>query len=188
MEYKVVYDIDEKKVGKARKFIEKNNTDKLDRMFNRIENINRFLDIWLVLGTIVLIISGIIDFSCTNIPNKYFLCIYSFITFFSYWLFFERRNKKEYYAWTQNEIIRNTNYIRMAEILVNIEVLKLEISEDECMVTYKMPGGTVEEAHLGWNQEEAYMCDVDKPEIHFKHDMDFEYIDRLLIPYDYEIS
>ena len=183
IEFEVIKEVDEKKLAKARKFNKKHNEVKLDKMRNRLEKMNKVEDAMPVVGLILLFIGIIIFFTRDIQEDSVAFIIFTCIALVC-WLFnISLEDRKAHYTWVIREIIRNNKLLDRVEYYKNIEVLKLKINPDGCIVKYKKPDGVVEKEHLGWDIEEASMCaNIDKAQIYFKYDIDFEYIDRVLIP------
>lgn len=185
-EFEVIKDIDEKELAKARKFNRKYDEVKLNKMWNRLEKMNKVEDAMPVVGLILLFI-GIIIFFTRDIQedsNAFFILTCLTTTCLAL-TFISEQNKADY-AWTVRMKIRNNKLLDTVENLKNIEILKLKISSDGCMVIYKKTDGVVEKEDMGWGIEEASVCnDIDKVQVYFKYDTDFEYIDRVLVPYKF---
>lgn len=185
-EFEVIKDIDEKELAKARKFNRKYDEVKLNKMWNRLEKMNKVEDAMPVVGLILLFI-GIIIFFTRDIQedsNAVFI-LTCLVTTCLALTFISEQNKADY-AWTVRMKIRNNKLLDTVENLKNIEILKLKISSDGCMVIYKKTDGVVEKEDMGWGIEEASVCnDIDKVQVYFKYDTDFEYIDRVLVPYKF---
>lgn len=187
-EFEVIKDIDEKELTKARKFNRKYDEVKLNKMWNRLEKMNKVVDAMPVVGLILLFIGIIIFFTCGIQEDSisFPLFIVTCLSATCLVLILTSEQNKADYAWTVRMKIRNNKLLDTVENLKNIEILKLKISSDGCMVKYKKTDGVVEKEYMGWGIEEASVCnDIDKVQIYFKYDTDFEYIDRVLVPYKF---
>ncbi len=185
-EFEVIKDIDEKVLAKARKFNDKYDEVKLNKMWNRLEKMKKIEDVMPVVGLILFFIGIIIliTFFSGEIHEDSIVLTFLFCIALTCWgLVFILQQNKEEYAWAIRTKIRNNKLLDTVENYKNIEVLKIILNSDGCIVTYKKSNGVCEKEQLGWDIEEVSVCaDVDKVQVYFKYDTDSEYIDRVLVP------